>query len=77
MITLHRIGHDHGRFLLNPDLVLTIEATPDTTISLTTGLKLVVAETVEEVVTEIREWRSGVLADALGRTNASTPTALR
>jgi flagellar protein FlbD len=71
MILLHRIGHGHGEFVLNPDLVCTIEANPDTTISLTTGLKLVVAETVAEVIAEVRSWRAEVMAEALVQTKAS------
>ncbi|OON97994.1 MAG: hypothetical protein ATN36_00230 [Epulopiscium sp. Nele67-Bin005] len=40
-------------YILNADLVETIEATPDTVITLTTGKKLVVMETVEDVVNAI------------------------
>lgn len=66
MITLHRLGHAAEEFLLNPDLVLTVEATPDTVVTLTNGHKIVVVETPWRVAQEIRRWRAGVLADALG-----------
>ena len=33
MITLHRLGHAAERFHLNPDLIVTIEANPDTVIT--------------------------------------------
>ena len=72
MIQLHRLAHGDVPFLLNPDLMQTVEAFPDTTISLTTGTKVVVAESVEAVVAAVRAWRAGVLADALTQANAST-----
>jgi flagellar protein FlbD len=67
MITLHRLGHRHEPFLLNPDLIATIEAHPDTVVTLTTHARLVVCETPAEVTAEIRAWRAGVLSDALHR----------
>lgn len=36
-------------FLLNPELIETIESTPDTIISLVTGRKVLVREPVDEV----------------------------
>jgi flagellar protein FlbD len=77
MIELHRLGQGDLSFQLNPDLVLSIEAVPDTTIVLTTGNRVVVAESVEQVVEEIAEWRVRVLADSLDRVNASRPVPLR
>jgi flagellar protein FlbD len=77
MIELHRLGQDDLPFQLNPDLVLSIEAVPDTTIVLTTGNRVVVAESVEQVVDEIADWRVRVMADSLTRANASKVTALR
>jgi len=65
MITLHRLGHKLEIFRLNPDLIVTVEATPDTVITLATGAKIVVAETPERVAKEVREYRVEILADAL------------
>ena len=65
MITLHRLGHRQQPFLLNPDLIFTIEACPDTVVTLTTGAKLIVVETPGAVAGEIRSWRAGILSDAL------------
>jgi uncharacterized protein YlzI (FlbEa/FlbD family) len=65
MITLHRLGHKLEIFRLNPDLIVTVEATPDTVITLATGAKIVVAETPERVAKAVREYRVDVLADAL------------
>jgi flagellar protein FlbD len=77
MIELHRLGQGDTPFQLNPDLVMSIEAVPDTTIVLTTGNRVVVAESVEQVVAEIAEWRVHVLAESLDRVNASRVVPLR
>jgi uncharacterized protein YlzI (FlbEa/FlbD family) len=77
MIELHRLGKGDEPFQLNPDLVMSIEAVPDTTIVLTTGNRVVVTESVEQVVAEIAEWRVHVLAESLGRVNASRVVPLR
>ena len=45
MITLNRLGHSDEPFQLNPDMIVTVESTPDTVITLATGAKVVVAET--------------------------------
>ncbi len=62
MITLHRIGHTDEPFLLNDDLIVTIEATPDTVITLANGHKVVVAESPEDVARSIRSWRASILS---------------
>jgi flagellar protein FlbD len=67
MIRLHRLGGENHEFDLNPDLVLTIESTPDTVVTLTTGSKLVVAESPDSVTAAVREWRVGILERALKR----------
>lgn len=65
MIVLHRLGHDAEPFHLNPDMILTVEATPDTVVTLGSGAKIVVLENPDRVVDEIRRWRSDILSDAL------------
>ena len=77
MILLHHIGREHDQFMLNCDLIYTVEATPDTTLWLTTGKQIMVSETVEEVVAAVRAWRAGVMADALAQTKASNHLTLR
>lgn len=67
MIRLHRLGGENHEFDLNPDLVLSVEATPDTVVTLTTGSKLVVAESPDSVTAAVREWRVGILERALRR----------
>jgi flagellar protein FlbD len=56
MIELHRLGQDEP-FRLNPDLIVTVEAHPDTVISLATGTRVVVAESPDEVSGLVRDWR--------------------
>jgi uncharacterized protein YlzI (FlbEa/FlbD family) len=65
VIRLHRLGHPHEDYHLNPDLIVSIEATPDTVVTLTTGVKLLVSEGSDEIVAAISEWRARVLASAL------------
>ena len=67
MIRLHRLAHREEDFLLNPDLILSIEATPDTTVTLTTHSKLIVSESPEEVVELVRAWRASIIEAGLPR----------
>jgi flagellar protein FlbD len=70
MIILHRLGHPAEPFQLNPDLIVSVESTPDTVVTLATTAKVVVAETPDEVTAATREWRVGVLAEALRQRRA-------
>jgi flagellar protein FlbD len=72
MILLHRLSAAREPFHLNPDLVLTIEASPDTFLELTSGQRVAVADTVDEVVARIREFRTGIAAEALRRSRGRT-----
>ena len=65
MITLNRLGHTDEPFQLNPDMIVTVESTPDTVIALATGAKVVVGETPEEVAAAVHAYRAGVLSEAL------------
>ena len=60
MIQLHRLGRDRAPFHLNPDLIVTVEANPDTVVHLATGANLVVHETPEEVAAAVRSWRRSI-----------------
>jgi flagellar protein FlbD len=55
MIRLTRINR--LPMVLNSDLIEHVEATPDTVIALTTGQKLVVLESSEEVIQKVIEFR--------------------
>ena len=65
MIRLRRLGSKAEAFYLNPDLILAVEATPDTVVTLTTHNKVLVADSPEDVVNAIREWRASILNAAL------------
>ena len=65
MITLHRLAHSDEELHLNPDLIQTVEACPDTTVRLASGQRLLVDETPEQVADAIRVWRAQVLAEAM------------
>jgi flagellar protein FlbD len=65
MIELHRLGAHGEPVWLNPDLIATIEAHPDTVVALTTGTKVVVADSVDDVIARVREWRVSVARGAL------------
>jgi flagellar protein FlbD len=55
MIKLRRFNGQE--FILNADLIETLEATPDTVISLTNGRKYVVQNPVEEIVHSTIEYK--------------------
>ncbi len=74
MITLHRLGHYDETFQLNPDLIVSIESTPDTVITLATAHKVVVSDSPEEIEEAVRQWRAQVLVTALSQqASASAP----
>jgi flagellar protein FlbD len=62
MIVLSRLNGPS--FALNPDLIERVEATPDTVITLVGGTKYVVAESVDELLERVRDYRGGVIAAA-------------
>jgi flagellar protein FlbD len=55
MIDLHRLNGTP--FVLNADLIETIEATPDTVVVLVTGRRFVVRESVPEVVDRVLTYK--------------------
>ena len=65
MIVLHRLAHSDEPFHLNPDLIVTVEAHPDTVVCLSTGTRIVVMERPEEIAAAVRAWRASVLNHAL------------
>jgi len=60
MIYVTRLNH--SSVVLNCDLIEHIEATPDTVITLTTGQKITVLETAEEIIERVRVWRHSLLS---------------
>jgi flagellar protein FlbD len=65
MIELHKLSTAREAFHLNCDLIERIDASPDCHVTLTTGQRIAVTESVEEVIGKIRSWRVDVLARAL------------
>ncbi|MCB0879539.1 MAG: flagellar FlbD family protein [Thermoleophilia bacterium] len=63
MIELHRL-HGNGTFLVNPDLIEIVEARPDTTITMVNRHHYVVADSVDDVVGRIIEFRARVASAA-------------
>jgi flagellar protein FlbD len=64
MIVVTRLNHTP--IVVNPDLIVFIEETPDTIITLGNGEKLVVEEKVGEVIKRVIEFKRSIF-------NLSTP----
>ncbi len=60
MINVSRLNDEE--IFVNPHLIETIEATPDSVITLTTGKKLIVKEKVPEIINRIVRYRQ-MIAD--------------
>ena len=73
MIKLSRL-HGAGELVVNADLIETVEAHPDTTVTLLTKRRFVVQEPVEEVIDRIVAFRQRCAATSA--TPASVRTAL-
>ncbi len=58
MILLHRINGKE--FVINCDLIRTVEATPDTLITLANNEKLMVKESVQEVLDKALQYKQEV-----------------
>ena len=63
MIHLSRL-HDAGSIVVNADLIETIEACPDTTVTLMTRRKFVVADSLDTVIDKVVAYRHRINADA-------------
>lgn len=59
MIELSRLNGK--KFFLNCDLIKTLEATPDTVITLTNGEKLMVLEPIDTVISQTIAFRQALL----------------
>ena len=63
MILLKKLNDE--MFALNPDLIQCIEENPDTTISLVTGNKFIVKDTMQEVINKIIDFRKKCYNDKI------------
>ncbi|MEO6866515.1 MAG: flagellar FlbD family protein [Gaiellales bacterium] len=59
MIKLHRL-HGNGAIVVNADLIETIEATPDTVVTLVTKRRFVVEDSVAEVIELVLDFRARI-----------------
>ena len=73
MIYVTRLNHTP--VVLNSDLIEQIEMTPDTVISLTTGQKIMVLESSDEVVDRVVNFRRSIAAGP-ARPSAAASAAL-
>jgi flagellar protein FlbD len=53
--------YDGKKVVINSDLIEMIESTPDTMITMTTGRKINVKNSVEEVITEVKKYRKEIV----------------
>ena len=60
VIRLHRLNGQE--FVLNAELIETVDAIPDTAISLATGNRVIVREPVEEVIEKVMDYRKKLYA---------------
>lgn len=58
-----KITHlDNQESMLNAELIEAVDATPDTLITLITGRKLMVKESVDEVVAAIKKYKKDIFS---------------
>ena len=65
MIRLHRLSARAEGFYLNPDLIVAIDSTPDTVVTLTSHQKVLVKDSAEDIVAAIQAWRASILRASL------------
>jgi len=54
LIKVRRLNGEE--YVINADMIETMESTPDTVISLTTGRKLVVQESLNEIIEKVKDY---------------------
>ncbi|MCW2961070.1 MAG: flagellar FlbD family protein [Thermoleophilia bacterium] len=59
VIELHRI-HGNGSIVVNADLIETIEATPDTVVTLVTKRRFIVEDPVDDIIARVIAYRSAI-----------------
>ena len=63
MIKLTRLNHTP--LIVNSDLIEHIEVTPDTVVTLTSGQKLIVLESAEEIVERVITFRRSIVGNVI------------
>ena len=61
MIEVTKLGGQ--KILVNPDLLEIVEETPDTVVTLTTGKKIIVKESRQEIKNLVKSYRKDIFAD--------------
>ena len=61
MVTLTKMNN--SLITVNEDLIETIEETPDTVITFTTGKKLIVKENIQEIVSMINKFKKDIYSN--------------
>lgn len=61
MISVQRLNGTE--FVVNAELIEFIESTPDTVITTTTGKKIIVSDSLEEVVRKVVEYKRQILSN--------------
>jgi flagellar protein FlbD len=60
VIKVSRLRGADPELVINADLIEVVEATPDTVITLTTGHKYIVRETVDEVIRRVVAYKRAI-----------------
>lgn len=60
MIVVTRLSG--GMFGVNPDLIQRVDSAPDTILTLVDGTKLIIEESMDEVIARVNEHRARILA---------------
>ena len=63
MIQVTRL--DHSALVVNPDLIIFMEETPDTIITLSNGDKIMVQERVSEIIRRVIQFRRSIFNSSI------------
>ena len=63
MIQVTRL--DHSSLIVNPDLIIFMEETPDTIITLSNGDKIMVQERVSEIIRRVIQFRRSIFNSSI------------
>lgn len=66
MIKVSRLRAHEPELVVNAELIETVEATPDTVITLTTGHKVIVQESVDQVIRLVVAYKRSIYSARLG-----------
>lgn len=61
-----------SELVINPELIEFVEATPDTVLTLTTGKKFVLKDSVEELIDKVMEYRRSIGIKVIDRVSPET-----